>query len=225
MGKKTWLKVSALALALHAGSALAVVLWDNGGPAVTDPGGSVMSDTNQAQDFTLLSTSDLTAVRFWSLELIPADYDGSIDYQIVNDAAGAPGSTVLGSGTATPTRIAAGSVLGYTQFQNDFSIAVSGLLAGTYWIELHNGPLSNDSFTDFYWSWADLDATNTPTTRGREDYLLDPVAWTTNDREHAFAIFGDPASSAPEPATLALTGVGLALLVLRRRQLSHRRSV
>ena len=231
MSKKFWSMVGAVVLALHAGGALAVVtpLWDNGGPGASALGGSGMSDTNQAQDFTLGFTSDLTAVRFWNLQASANDYAGSIFYQIVNDASGAPGSTVYGSGTATPTRVGAGTVLGLSQFQNDFSIAVSGLLAGTYWIELHNGALNVfDAIipADFYWSWADLGGVNTLSTRGQEDYLPESVGWTTNGSEHAFAIFGDrviqppppPPPGIPEPATLALTGVALSFLAMRRRR-------
>lgn len=225
MSKKFWSMVGAVVLALHAGSALAAVtLWDNGGPGASALGGSGMSDTNQAQDFTLGFTSDLTAARFWNLQASANDYAGSIFYQIVNDAAGTPGSTVYGSGTATPTRAAAGTVLGLSQFQNDFSIAVSGLLAGTYWIELHNGPITNSAFSDFYWSWADIGGANGGSTRGQEDDLNEvAVQWTTNDSEHAFAIFGDrviepPPPEIPEPATLALTGVALSFLAMRRRR-------
>jgi hypothetical protein len=67
----------------------------------------------------------------------------------VADAAGAPDATnVIGTGTATPTRIAAGSVLAYNQFQNDFSISLTAVNAGTYWLETHDGPLATNSFSD-----------------------------------------------------------------------------
>src|SRR5258708_7079973 len=178
-----------LCLSLQSGSVLsAATLWDNGGPAVTTPGGSQMSDTYQGQDFVLSALSNLTDVRFWSLEASGADYTGSIFYQIVNNSGGVPGLTVYDSGLLSPTRVAAGTVLGFNQFQNDFAINAPNLAAGTYWLLLHNGPLSSTAFSDFYWSWTDLNATNTPTNRGREMGLNPSTGWTTNDTQMAFLI-------------------------------------
>ena len=194
------------------GTAHAGVLWDNGGPATTNLGGSQMSDTIQAEDFQLSGQYTLTGITFWNLQGVPADYTGSIFWQILSDAAGTPGA-VVDSGTATPTRSAAGSMLGLSQFQNDFAVSTF-LTAGTYWLALHNGPLSATSFTDFYWTWTDLNATNTGTNRGQE-FGLDPLAtsFTTNDQEHAFSISG---SGVPEPGTVSLAIFGIAGFALRR---------
>jgi hypothetical protein len=216
MFDKNLLNLGLVVCTLQASSALAVTLWDNGGPAAANPGGSNLSDTQQAQDFSLTTTSNLTSVTFWSLEASTADYVGTVFYQITNNAAGAPGATVFGFGTATPTRTAAGTVLGLNQFQNDFAVAVNNLAAGTYWLTLHNGPLGSTAFTDFYWSWADLNGSNTGTSRGQE-FALNPLgtAWSTNDQEHAFNISG--VTVVPEPATWLLTALGVAAWGLRRR--------
>jgi hypothetical protein len=216
MNMKTASKLAALALAMHATGAMAQA-WNNGGPAVVvaNQGGSVMSDTLQAQDFSFATASNISAVTFWSLEALPADYLGSITYSILSNVAGSPGATVISTGSVTPTRTAAGTVLGFTQFKNDFALSVLNVPAGTYWLSLHNGSVAATAFNDFYWSWADPNATNTPTNRGRE-FSLAPlgVAWTTNDQEHAFNIV---ASVVPEPATWALALAGLALVATRRR--------
>lgn len=113
-------------------------------------------------------------------------------------------------------------MLGYNQVQNDFALSVNNLAAGTYWLTLHNGSLANTAFTDFAWSWADLNATNTPTTRGQE-FGLAPLdtQWRVNDQEHAFNITGI-ASVVPEPTGWALAGAGLLAMALRRRRPAQR---
>ena len=227
MGKRLYLPIGILALTLQlVATAQAATLWDNGAPNITNLGGSEMSDTFQAEDFRLGVASDLTGIRFWDLEgAAGGDYTGSIFYQIVNNVgitpAGSPGTTVFSSGLVAPTRVAAGSVLGLSQFQNDFAISVSNLVAGTYWLELHNGPLATNAFSDFYWSFTDLNVTNTPTNRGSEFALpANGFGWTTNDQEHAFEVFGAPRQPPPpplpEPGTTALMAAGIAVLALRR---------
>jgi hypothetical protein len=202
----------------------AAILWDNGGPAILRQGGSAMTDFTQAEDFQVLALSDITGVRFWSLEGAPSDYFGSITWEIRNDAGGAPGNTVIGAGSVTPTSLAAGSVLGFNQFEMDFSLLVNSVIPGVYWLTLHNGPISNITFTDFYWSWADLNATNTATSRGEERSLDPPVpTFSTNDAEHAFLISGE---EVPEPGSFVCCAAGLALVALRTvRRSTHGKGV
>lgn len=205
----------------------AVIVWDNGGPSATLANGTALTEFQSAQDFILGSTTDLTSVTFWNLEPGPppaGDYNGSIFWEIRNNNAGAPTGSVLGSGTIAPTRTAAGTLSGLAQFQNDFTISINGVTAGTYWLTLHNGPLGNTGpLIDFYWTWADLNVTNTPTFRGQDSDLVGGGGYLTNGQEHAFNISGNVVvpSGVPEPATMAVAGAGLAALAFFRARKSN----
>lgn len=182
------------------------VIYSSGPP--DGLGGSAMTDFYQADDFSIVSNTSLTGIRFWNLEASVADYAGSIFWYIFSDNAGLPG-TALFSGSAAPTRTAAGTALGLNVFQNDFALSVS-LGAGTYWLVLHNGdPVTNNAFTDYYWATADF--TGNTTNRGAEQSITPPDPnWASNGLEHAFEVFGDV--TVPEPATYMLVGLGLAWL-------------
>jgi hypothetical protein len=229
MIKKNLLQLCVALCAFQASAAMALTVWDNGGPSVlaADQGGHNLSEYKQAEDFTLSFASNLTSMTFWSLEASAADYSGSIFYEIFNNVGGAPGATVFGSGTAnTVTRTAAGTAAGLNVVKNDFSLTVNNLAAGTYWISLHNGPVLSAGFTEFYWSYADANPTNTPTQFGKQLELPAMVAapWTTNDREHAFLINGELVPEVPEPETWMLLSAGLAALAWRGRRSAARKA-
>ena len=203
--------------------AYAGVVWDNGVPASVTTGGSEMSDTLQAEDFRLTGTTNLTGIEFWNLQASSADYTGSIFWEILGNGGTLPNSTVYGSGTATPTQTAAGTVLGYNQYDDKFTISVSGLAAGTYWLALHNGALTSTAYTDFYWTWAELGGgSNGGTSAGAEQQLSPLAGFSTNDDEHAFNLTGT-VSPAPEPGTIGMMlGALGGLTLLRRRKIASR---
>src|SRR5690242_20730496 len=110
-------------LALNAG-----IIFDNGGPNSLD--GHEMGDTIQAEDFVVSFTSDLTAIRYWTLEA-PGAYLGSLTWAIYSDSSGQPGSTVASGNTSSVTTTDLGPVSGLglplNLFRNDFFITVNGL--------------------------------------------------------------------------------------------------
>ncbi len=194
-------------------------LYDNG--AINNLGGNQMGSLVQAEDFTITALSNITSVIFYSLEDVAGGgaYLGSIDWAVYsNNVSNQPGS-LLGSGSASPTRVNLGVVaaLSYVAFENTMSISVTGLVAGSYWLVLHNGPVATTADSEFYWAWTDVNAGNTGSIRGLEQ-SLNPVSFTWDDtgQEHAFAVFGDPGGEVPEPSTMILISTGLAAIWLRR---------
>lgn len=199
----------ALALLFGAGPASATLVWNNG--SFDSVGGSDLSESAQAEDFSLAATTNLTSLRFWSMELSPAAFLGSIVWEIFSNVAGAVGGSVA-SGTANSVmRTAAGSAQGYNVFQNDFNLSVGGLAAGTYWLSLHNGSMASTTFNDYYWATGADNVSN----RGRELYLPDPqFGWTANVFEHAFQLNGDAVGGdVPEPSSLLLAALAVSLAI------------
>jgi hypothetical protein len=195
-------------------AAAAVVIVDNSPP--NHLGGNNMGYAFQAEDFSVAPGAILTGVRFWSLEADSA-YRGSISWSIVTGSAGHPGTNTLASGNQhTVSRASLGTVLGLTEYVNEFALNAPLVLgSGTYWLTLHNGPSGNlGDPNEFLWE----SAANNASLRGVERFDQHS-AWTTNGTEHAFQIM-----AVPEPAQvlMLLVGMMLAASMGRREQRSER---
>ena len=185
------------------------IVYNNGGPNGID--GFAMGDFNEADDFTLSGTTIITDVHFWNLQGTVDDYSGSIAWAIYNNASGAPGS-VVASGVASPTHTSTGgSVSGLGEYTNDFNIAPLTLGLGHYWISLHDGPLTNNTFRDFYWETANPNGTLSSMAYD----LVGTPGWFPNSSELAFNLTGQ---AIPEPTSLALLATGAGLLAWRRKR-------
>lgn len=213
-----------LTAVLSLGSAVqAATLWDNGGVAAVSPGASNMSGFHQAANFSTSFATNLTGLTFWTLEGART-YAGNIHYSIFGDSGGAlDAGNLLGSGLVSATRTGEGTALGLNVFRNELSFSLNALAAGNYWIALHNGDLSSGSdAVDFYWAWADANATNGGAFDDMERSLFpsDPT-WGTNQAEHAFVLLGDRVInqvSEPGALLLALLASALAVAPVRRRR-------
>ena len=126
--------------------AQAQVVYNNGGPDGQN-GIALTGQYTPADNFTLSSTTNFDAVRFWNV-----NYGGATagyDWYLYSDASGTPG-LLISSGFAAAVQTAQGAgCCGTKPLQNDISIGTQSLGAGSYWLALHDF-----SGTAGYWETA-----------------------------------------------------------------------
>jgi hypothetical protein len=191
------------------------IIYNNGGP--NQQNGNEMTEWVQTEDFTLTSGQTISDIHFWDVD--SGGYAGSITWWIVGDSGGNPNfNDILGTGNLDVTRVATGNCLFFgCEYEDSWNINPLSLAPGTYHLALHNGPVSFDSRSEFYWETTDPNGTPT----GRECDLTSACygSWNDNGQEHAFYLSGGVATT-PEPGTLALMATGLlgVFSQLRRRR-------
>lgn len=189
------------------------IVYNNGGP--NQHGGSDITDFLESEDFTLSGATIISDVDFWNFQLVAGDYKGSLYWAIQADARGTPGAIIASGTTPAVARAATGltDTSGiYSEFTDSFNIAPTELGAGTYWLTLHDGPITDSNFADFYWEW---------TADNGNSQAFDLVAggpWNAALSENAFELSGP----VPEPRSIVLVGTILACLGLSRSRLFRR---
>lgn len=189
-------------------------IYDNGVP--NQFSGTQMSDFVVAEDFTVSGTSNISNIRFWSIQALLSDYLGSVYWAIYSDAASQP-AVILQGGfttpvTAMPTGAAASTVGGYAEYVFDIPVTFQ-LVIGNYWLALHNGPLATNSGNEMLWA-------TTGSGNGSEALYNDGVnGWVGSGNELAFRVDGTAAfGDVPEPGTFGLLAGGLTAAALIRRR-------
>jgi hypothetical protein len=193
------------------GAQAASLIYDNGGPNAQN--GNEMTQWIQAEDFTLATPELLTDVRFWAFGFSePGSYQGSIVWSLYGDNSGQPGG-LLQRGSVVPTRTYDHVTPWQPSYQYDFSVGSIGLAASTYWLGLHNGPLTTTDRFDLYWETTSYNSTTT----GNEDIVpFDSGGWYNNGQEHAFQLYGT--AVIPAPAAVMLVGFGASFVGWLRRR-------
>jgi hypothetical protein len=194
-------RAGALALALAASqAAMAVTVFDNGPPDLVS--GTQMGEFQVAEDFTLSSATSVTSIRFWSIQAAASEYSGSVAWSIFSNSGTQPGATLF-SGVAAVPGVATGGSTGFGYAAYVFDIPVNlNLGAGTYWLGLHNGPLTNITPREMLWA-------TTATGLGALGKYLD-VTWIDSGNAHAFRL--ENAAVIPEPGMGAMMLAGLMVV-------------
>jgi hypothetical protein len=95
--------------------------------------------------------------------------------------------------------------------QNTVTIPDTALPAGSYWLELHNGPLTQTTDSSFYWETTSFGTL--PHGESQAAPFTGPFMIASSD--HAFQV-----QSVPEPAVVmqVCTGLGMLGTAMRRRR-------
>ncbi len=224
-------RIPLIALCLALGSvplASAGIVYSNGLPNQTS--GEEMTHWMHGDDIVVTAPFTFDTIRFWDLEPTGgASYNGSVVWVVNQDNPGFPAVATLGSGAATPTRsviqsFTSGTWAGYDEYQNDISLSVPiTLSAGTYWLVLHNGGYGFQTDQSFYWETTDNNGTSHSynfirTGAPPGPWIINNLSAPVAEAQLAFQLLDSAGAGTPEPATVAMAGSALGLLVLSRRR-------
>ena len=143
-GMKRLFFIFSLLVFVLAGSirAKAALIYDSGAPDLRS--GYEMSNWIEADQFTLTIPTSVESVKFWDLEHI-GFFQSTIPWAIYADSGSNTPGTLIASGISMNlSHLLTGrnDGFGFIEFVNTFNITPVSLPAGTYWLALHNGPLS-----------------------------------------------------------------------------------
>ena len=208
-----------VALLFAAGLAHAGPIFDNGLPNVTNV--RDISLFRSADNFTVGDVS-IGAIQFWISASSPiqtdpqTNFSGTITYAFYNDNSGSIGSLITSGTVSGLVSVFSGLTHGGSNANinvlNVSLLAPLSLSAGTYWLELHEGPtLTTSDGTNIGWELSSSSGD------AKQGLATDGVPVNGIGNELAFELLPDSTSSVPEPKTSLLVGTALLLAVRRLR--------
>ena len=195
----------------------ATILFSNGAPAQS--GGTVISSPVRAaaQPFTLGYAANLTSIVFanWMDDLTGNGLNAGslpiqLDWRITTTGIG---GTTLFSGSGASLSVLPGTTVSFgpnnsiTEQEVQFSLGNIWFQAGTYYLELLNETVQNQVALGLEGRWGGS------TTNSADAQNFNNGSLTFNNPTHFFEVIG-----VPEPAALALFGLGLGAMGLLRRR-------
>ena len=184
----------------------AATIYNNGTP--NGFGAANFSNFRVAEDFSLAANASVTGLRFWTQTTNSSLTIADLTWAIYANNAGSLGAIVQ-SGSATNVAAIVDGVAHRREIAVSFNLTV-----GNYFIEFHGAnPINADGPTAFSWAFA----ADNPTDRYRFGDLAGGPAFISNNgsgfEQLAFQIDGTfDSAGVPEPGSIALVSIGLAVL-------------
>lgn len=202
------------AIAALASTSFGYVWYDNGGPNLVD--GNEMTAWSQSEDLPFDAGDSFNRLVFWTLEAPTATLSTvSIRFSFDNGSGNPDFVAVSYLNLGLTTRTATGNTLaGLNEFMNvvDFTdTPESG--SGIFHMELLGNEAANPNhdFQGIFWESTNANGSN----KGRESLNNTRDNWFDNGVEHAFRLENNVV---PEPASMAVLGLGVLVLLRRRRK-------
>ncbi|MDQ6654757.1 MAG: hypothetical protein M3Y80_02955 [Verrucomicrobiota bacterium] len=192
-------------------TARAEQLYDNGPPGLSD--GYEITHWREGDRFAVDQGIVVNQVRYWDFQLNSSAFSGAVLWEIrANSPTNMPGAPLYSGIAVDPIRTATGRVnvdplFPVPEYVVTFDVPSLVLPAGSYWLVLHNGPLSNNTGQSLFWEAA----VNTSTEPSRSDVAPFVADWRSNSSSSApfskmaFRLFGAPASAIPRVTSVTRT--------------------